>query len=144
MNDEQMLHLNAIKRELMACVKELSPEPTIKFRDERLEYSYKAKEYVLHTRSKSRQTTQNTFSEVGPSPEGFVLTLSIDTKDHPIYQAVVPQTIKEEYWSVFINEYPVKDSPFVVFLSYKYGEKMKMELLADIINTVKKYCDKGK
>lgn len=128
--------LVSLRSNLERAILHLDPRPTFEIPDSSagrtLAVRFKTREYDLRMRIKSGAISERSMKREGPSAEGFLLRAHIQPLGE-VNQAVVPQTLREQYWSTFVDVYPAKTEGKQIYLALSYGKGTDEK----IINTMK-------
>lgn len=118
--------LEALKDRLEYEFENLDPKPTFEipdiYGDHSLTVRFKTRDYVVHPRkSKTGGFAETTKTSEGPSVRGFLLRVQVERLGL-VHQLVVPQVIREPYWYVYVNIYPVKNTQKQLYFCLSYTE----------------------
>lgn len=116
--------LLSLKTRLERELRELEPKPTFEFPDGHagrgLVVRFRTRNYIIHPSNKAGRVEERTITREGPSDEGFLLNV-YSQRLGAVNQAVTPQLVREPYWNLYLNVYPVeRDRKQLYFcLSYR-------------------------
>lgn len=122
---------------LTAAIREHSPDAKI----EAAERGFTAKAgtmiFTLHRRSKTGEVFAQTDQREGPNFRGFMLSVSL--LDGP-YQgaAATPQTLKEPYFSTFLDARPAEGGRKHYWITFSYGGRLDERLKTAILEALPK------
>jgi hypothetical protein len=127
--------LKQVASELKSIVKKLDPkaEVTCPVADSSLSLmvTYRTQMYKVHGRQMTGEILPEAHDELGPSYQGFVLTVNLQDKGE-VNQAVTPQTIREPYWLTDLDVTPLRGTNKQIYWALSYGSRTDSELLARI------------
>jgi hypothetical protein len=121
---------------LTAIIQRYFPEAQIQRADNSFTAKHGTMEYTVHARSKTGEVFAQTHKEEGPNFTGFILSIRVN--DGP-YQgaAVVPQHLKEPYWTTYIQAEPVPNQDKHFFIHFSYGGRLNPEFQKAFYNALK-------
>jgi hypothetical protein len=116
--------LMTLKAKLEQEFQKLDPKPTFEFPDgydgRSLVVRFKTRDYVVHPRNKAGRIAETTEKHEGPSDDGFLLRAHVQPVG-VVNQSVVPQVVRETYWDLYLNVYPVRNTQKQVYFCLSYG-----------------------
>ena len=136
--------LAALKERLEQEFQKLDPKPTFDFPGEgyqgrTLIVRYKTRKYVVHTELPKGGYAETTERREGPDDGGFLLTVHMERLGE-VNQLVVPWVIRQPYWDLYVNVYPVKNTKKQLYVGLDYLFTTDKKLL-DRIKKVAKELD---
>lgn len=87
--------------------------------------------FTLHGRWKTGEITSKTHQQEGPNYKGFLLHVT-SRRGREVYQLVTPQTMREPYWSTYINNPPTPDGKDHYWVSFSYGSRLDEKVKAAV------------
>lgn len=113
----------------------LNPKPTFEFlrgyEGRTLVVRLKTREYVIHPRTPKGGFAETTVKREGPADDGFLLNAHIQPLGQ-VNQPVTPQVIREPYWSLFVDVYPVKNTQKQIYFFLAFNESTDGALIENI------------
>jgi hypothetical protein len=93
--------------------------------------------FTLHRRGKGGDVFPDTYQDEGPKAKGFILRVTLNDGT---YQgaAVVPQTLREPYFSTYIDASAAKQKDKHYFISFSYGSRLDKNLKQAIFEAIPK------
>jgi len=91
--------------------------------------------FTLHGRWKTGEITSKTHQQEGPNYKGFLLQVT-SRRGREVYQLVTPQTMREAYWSTYINNPPTPDGKDHYWVSFSYGSRLDEKVKAAILEAI--------
>ncbi|QJX00333.1 RNA polymerase sigma factor [Frigoriglobus tundricola] len=125
--------LKALADRLKGVLKTDCPDATVDIDGNELTIRYRVRKYVVHGSLKNGEFTEQTFEKEGPRVKGFRLQVSFH-REKQLSALVIPQTLAEPYWLVYVNQYPVgsgADAGYV-WVNLWYNRQVSAELLNKI------------
>ena len=117
---------NKIEKELG----KLDPKPTFEIpqssKGRSLVVRYKTRQYVVHPKSKSGHISEQTEMREGPSHDGFLLRAHVQPFGE-VNQACVPQTLRQTYWSLYLQVYEMKKDKKQIYFALSYNSRTDKE-----------------
>jgi hypothetical protein len=81
-----------------------APQVSIVLDGEKLTARYQTQTFLVHARDRTGKYAKDAHEEDGPNQGGFLLSVTIKDAhyDGPL---VIPQDLREPYWTTYLNEY---------------------------------------
>ncbi len=117
----------SIRSELAEIEEELSFEYSKSYPGT-LYVNYRTRMFMVHGQSKRGEYTEVAHETIGPSYRGFRLRLTLEDAG-TINAAQVPQTLRQPYWSTFLDTRLLEGTDQQVFCGLSYGSRVDPELL---------------
>ncbi len=138
--------LVALKDRLEHEFQKLDPKPTFEFPDScggrTLAVRFKTRNYVVHPRKPKGSFVETTVKREGPTYQGFYLRIHVQQLGE-VNQLCVPQVVREPYWDMYLDVYPVKNTQKQLYFCLFYNKGTDKALL-DQIKKVAEQTDAGK
>lgn len=80
---------------------------------------YRTREYMVYPRAKTGRFGETLERQEGPDHDGLLIRAHVQPSGE-VNQAVVPQTIREPYWTTFLNVYPVRGTGKQIYLALSF------------------------
>jgi hypothetical protein len=113
---------------LTAALKDLDPKVTFSY-DQNLPslvVRYQTRKFMVHGRSKIGKVSEKAHETEGPSFKGFLLRIYLEKKNQ-IRAAVIPQTLREPYWSTDLNIVELPGDQQQLYWTLSYGVRAPVE-----------------
>jgi len=100
-------------------------------------FSHATRPFMIHGHSMTGQFSETASEVIGPSYTGFILRLDYHKEDQT-YQAVLPQTLSEPYWTTYIERYEIGSAKEHYFIAFSYGARLKKDFKDEILELINK------
>ena len=115
--------LTDLQTQLVKALRELNVTAIMEIPDayagKSLVLRYKTRPYKVYPQSKAGRLGRELVEREGPDDEGILLRAHVQ-KAGEVNQAAVPQTIREPYWSTYLNVYPVAGTGKQIYMALSY------------------------
>lgn len=124
-------------RKLTDVIREKCPDAQIEVTEKEFIARHGTMQFTMHGRSKTGEVSSATFQQEGPNFKGFLLKVS---QQPGPYQgaAVVPQTLQQPYYPVYIDAAATEDGQSHYWVTFAYGSRLDPELKKAIFETIPK------
>ena len=92
---------------------------------------FKTRQYVIHPRTKGGRISEQTVTQEGPSDDGFLLRAHVQPLGE-VNQADVPQTIRQTYWSLYLQVFGIEEQKKQIYFALSYNSRTKPELIKQL------------
>ena len=128
---------DALVKALTAAIHAQCPEADIRVVNDELVAKHGTMMFSVHHRSMTGEVAKETREEEGPNFKGFLLRVSLHEGAYN-GQAVVPQDLKQPYWTTHINAPATPDKKGYYWLSFASGSRLDPILKQAILDTLPK------
>lgn len=125
----------ALANTLKAAIQKECPDAKFEVAGDSFIAKHKTMLFTVHDRLMTGEIRSQTRQQEGPNYKGFLLQVTLQPgRETP--QALTPQTIREPYWSTYINNPPTSDGKDHYWVSFSYGGRLDQKLKAAILEAI--------
>ncbi len=125
--------LEAAEKAIKSEVEKYDPNITLSFEypstSKTLVVKYKTRMFMVHSGSKIGRYSEKAEEQEGPGYQGFLLKIHVQDAG-TVNQAVVPQTIREPYWWMYLDITIIDKADKQFNWALSYGARTDQELLS--------------
>ncbi len=126
----------SVKNAAATLISKYFPDALVKTTDDEFTARYATQEFQFHPGSKGGDFSPNPDKQVGPSAEGFILT--VRQMDEPYNgQAELPQTFQKPYWTSFGNAAYDPTTKHGVWVGFDFGARLDPAFYAAMLEVLK-------
>jgi hypothetical protein len=131
--------LTGVASRLQSLLKRDCPQATLTWEDDHLISRFHTRKFMVYSVGMDGGISKRLVEEIGPEADGYSLDVSVERGKYA-GQAVVPQDLREPYWTTFVDADAYNASGDHLKVTLSYGVRTNRSLLHQIKAVIAEVC----